>query len=196
MCAVDALFQHMPNAQHSIAFWLHSNALQTANAVPAAAASSCVFRPCVSSVMLCSFQCSQACLSGGPSLLSGRLACSPLLTEACFSTLVNCQQTHSLMIATRFNTTHCMEQKMQVTIQYNDHGWRVRMCMCKCRTGNQMATAGADKVVKLWDPATGAHKASLRVSLVPFMHLSPWSVASAVLFFVVVHRTSLCFPGH
>ena len=28
-----------------------------------------------------------------------------------------------------------------------------------------MATAGADKVVKLWDPTTGAHKASLRVSL-------------------------------
>ena len=41
------------------------------------------------------------------------------------------------------------------------------MCVCKCRTGNQMATAGADKVVKLWDPTTGAHIASLRVSLHP-----------------------------
>ena len=33
-----------------------------------------------------------------------------------------------------------------------------------CRTGTHMATAGADKVVKLWDPATGANTASLRVS--------------------------------
>ena len=46
----------------------------------------------------------------------------------------------------------------------------------KCRTGNQMATAGADKVVKLWDPATGANIASLRVSPPP-LHSSKFCAA-------------------
>ena len=32
-----------------------------------------------------------------------------------------------------------------------------------CRSGSHMATGGADKVVKLWDPATGANTGSLRV---------------------------------
>lgn len=31
------------------------------------------------------------------------------------------------------------------------------------RSGSHMATGGADKVVKLWDPATGANTGSLRV---------------------------------
>ncbi|KAL3161687.1 hypothetical protein ABBQ38_008786 [Trebouxia sp. C0009 RCD-2024] len=40
------------------------------------------------------------------------------------------------------------------------------------RTGNQMATAGADKVVKLWDPTTGAHIASLRGMLDTVLEVS------------------------
>ena len=35
---------------------------------------------------------------------------------------------------------------------------------CVYRSGTHMATAGADKVVKLWDPTTGANTGSLRVT--------------------------------
>lgn len=65
--------------------------------------------------------------------------------------------------------------------------------MCMCRTGNQMATAGADKVVKLWDPTTGAHKASLRVSLPLFLPHSPlWSV---VFFAARLYSLLLWYSG-
>ena len=67
----------------------------------------------------------------------------------------------------------------------NINNVNINHCMIQrymCRTGNQMATAGADKVVKLWDPTTGAHKASLRVSLPP----------SPLLFSVVTCFTFCC----
>ena len=35
---------------------------------------------------------------------------------------------------------------------------------CCCRTGDHMASGGADKTVKIWDTTTGTHISSLHVS--------------------------------